>query len=1487
MSIETDDTNYADIENIESIEGIIKIGNSGAPSISDLSPNSDWRSFPPSSYNCCYGLPYQDHNYGAPPPPTPPPSPGSNALVTKNKTFEIALKSLKPNKVIPERRAKAPIKRQAIRRRNGTNSKTANKPVGVESKAEVSTDSEHQENGEVLASGDYSDSITRCICNFTHDDGYMICCDQCQVWQHIDCMGIDRADIPDEYSCEQCMPRQVHKARARLIQKKKRVDILRSSKEVENSNNTKKKAVTLLKVAAKHCNKKMLSPVKKDGVVARSRRKATVNTVVNRKGGGHEPLLLSVDGDTEEFPWNAIYEQASNNQYSTDIEECLKSYKPDTSSQLVGVVDELKKPKCQLRLLANGHRCLEIGDTVGCGDALIEFRGKMMLQQQFEQENNFLKRPQPFVLFYKNWDCMQICMDATSFGNEARFVRRSCAPNSEVRHLIEKGKIHLVLFAVKDIADGCEVTIPFDYDYKFCEYDVECACSKTQCPVRKAGRNVKKRPSLDKTVPNGETHSSSTKQAAIKQTPIKQTPIKQTPIKQTPIKQTPSKQTPSKRAVSEKLKLDIPSNHFVETDITTSKSQSGDKLIRSDGIKSPANEKAVTEEARRLSREDRKIEAYMKAFEKMEKREEKRKELLQKSIDKKETPNLSHKMPETAKESKQPATVSAQKHRNQHNKTATNLKTTSLHRAKNTPKVQAAKRKRNRSGPALRRRTVSSTATSDATTDTELDENSNCKSDESTCQVPLPGEVGSTATGTVPSSETSFRFPKTKKHLLIEWYNEKGLDKPLTVSVSQSESMDFVKTNSSPGSSWAHLRRNSITGSNQPTNTAQSNTTPVLSSRKLDISMGSAKKRWLKQAMEEDSSNHVLLSPCSEQTSTSLAPSMVGGNPAADLTSTPVVTSHTSTDTATTSENSMSTSMSPNHTAIFSAFNHSSDFVTPLKKRRVARESVSLDSWPASPDQTTVPEASQTKFSPMSPLQEFVNRNAQEAVKKETLGEDEFTVNCRLLSPQRADIKLETIHEGAGDASYVKNPQYKSNVDVTEESGPMTENSASASPIPAEVSSIVLSNESPALVGDVFHEQISSPLIKHQLLCSKNQDDVNSSSKILSPREPRTLIDMMQQIPSSSGEHEVTSPKCKTSMESPIKRLSPALVEVAASANNQYPLQQSLKGEASVLLQNHNSFGGSSTAARLLNLSHPPDMRRAVSLVDDAKPRSSLWNEQEDFEGNLVHDTLNQESCGSADFAPITPPSKKKVSLLEYRKRMQIQPPKPDSFTSASAPTTPLSNTSSLATKHAAPVALPALPLFADEIDSPMNMIVAKAALSLDERLKLEFGFASSSDTEKHEGNSKGRDTPPPPPPPPTPPSIGKNLAHTITDLGSSRISLDEEAANYSHVTRDSCEIVVDSVDKPSETNGDLSSGSVEKNHQYSSPQDSLLVASPLQQGNVDSIGSVSSKKPTVPLKQGSLGAVMLGQSLSSPIANREISGSRQIAQFDLPKKYR
>ncbi len=54
---------------------------------------------------------------------------------------------------------------------------------------------------------DYGDYVTRCICELEHDDGYMIACDVCGVWQHIECMQVDPKNLPDNYLCERCEPR--------------------------------------------------------------------------------------------------------------------------------------------------------------------------------------------------------------------------------------------------------------------------------------------------------------------------------------------------------------------------------------------------------------------------------------------------------------------------------------------------------------------------------------------------------------------------------------------------------------------------------------------------------------------------------------------------------------------------------------------------------------------------------------------------------------------------------------------------------------------------------------------------------------------------------------------------------------------------------------------------------------------------------------------------------------------------------------------------------------------------------------------------------------------------------------------------------------------------------------------------------------------------------------------------------------------------------
>ena len=41
-------------------------------------------------------------------------------------------------------------------------------------------------------------------------------------------------------------------------------------------------------------------------------------------------------------------------------------------------------------------------------------------------------RSQPYVLYYSKFEGLDLCVDASAFGGDARFIRRSCTPNAEV-----------------------------------------------------------------------------------------------------------------------------------------------------------------------------------------------------------------------------------------------------------------------------------------------------------------------------------------------------------------------------------------------------------------------------------------------------------------------------------------------------------------------------------------------------------------------------------------------------------------------------------------------------------------------------------------------------------------------------------------------------------------------------------------------------------------------------------------------------------------------------------------------------------------------------------------------------------------------------------------------------------------------------------------------------------------------------------------------
>ncbi|KAJ3412548.1 hypothetical protein HDV05_000582 [Chytridiales sp. JEL 0842] len=64
------------------------------------------------------------------------------------------------------------------------------------------------------------EGVIRCICGFEEDDGFTIQCDQCNVWQHVACLGLspDPDLLPDQYLCEQCNPRRLDVESAKMLQ---------------------------------------------------------------------------------------------------------------------------------------------------------------------------------------------------------------------------------------------------------------------------------------------------------------------------------------------------------------------------------------------------------------------------------------------------------------------------------------------------------------------------------------------------------------------------------------------------------------------------------------------------------------------------------------------------------------------------------------------------------------------------------------------------------------------------------------------------------------------------------------------------------------------------------------------------------------------------------------------------------------------------------------------------------------------------------------------------------------------------------------------------------------------------------------------------------------------------------------------------------------------------------------------------------------------
>lgn len=154
------------------------------------------------------------------------------------------------------------------------------------SKDDVFRNSENRSSNAGPSTANYGpNEETRCICGFLHDDGYMISCDHCQTWQHVDCMKIQRNAIPERYMCSLCCPQKVMPEEAKLLQLRK-IELMEivqstSSDMSDNSSPSPSKGIVRKRGRPSLSQQNVLPHSGADGVVEPKRQRK-----ISGRGGG-------------------------------------------------------------------------------------------------------------------------------------------------------------------------------------------------------------------------------------------------------------------------------------------------------------------------------------------------------------------------------------------------------------------------------------------------------------------------------------------------------------------------------------------------------------------------------------------------------------------------------------------------------------------------------------------------------------------------------------------------------------------------------------------------------------------------------------------------------------------------------------------------------------------------------------------------------------------------------------------------------------------------------------------------------------------------------------------------------------------------------------------------------------------------------------------------------------------------------------------------
>ncbi|KAI8878146.1 SET domain-containing protein [Backusella circina FSU 941] len=293
--------------------------------------------------------------------------------------------------------------------------------------------------------------IINCICGKKKDDGFMIQCEQCLEWQHGSCVHIKQNHIPTHYFCQNCKKgaKQYRKDKVTKPKKRKIKRAIYSSSEEEDDDDEEEEEENERKNKFIETNKNMTQDTEVEKLLHRVRKQWLQLQKAKETG---EKADESIVKGFESFV------TMSDDSLTPSIPKA--SARPLQRSLRGASFSSQKDPSVQKGIFADIHIPEE--------RYLLEIVGKMVLKSEYkgsEADYHKMEIPARYVFFFRSLD---LCVDARQYGNDGRFLRRSCRPNVEVKNVItppskkkhQEGEfIHMGIYTRKEVDRGEELTL--------------------------------------------------------------------------------------------------------------------------------------------------------------------------------------------------------------------------------------------------------------------------------------------------------------------------------------------------------------------------------------------------------------------------------------------------------------------------------------------------------------------------------------------------------------------------------------------------------------------------------------------------------------------------------------------------------------------------------------------------------------------------------------------------------------------------------------------------------------------------------------------------------------------------------------------------------------------------------------------------------------------------------------------------------------------